>query len=245
MATKYALSLIFLSLASAAYPAAPANVCQALDDMRLPSEAIPSDGNDGQYKIEWMFKGRVGLGNTPGRFRSILPWSVAMELPQNRLDQARIDIRSIRLSVRSRRTGNWDEVSYDGKIAGGLFLKEVGKNLREADLDVRQNTRYFSISADRNHVMHFWPKGARLTIEPDDVDGIVVSFEARMNPADYRAGARFVMNAAADYWSDNSARWDNYRTNGDAGIGRLKLLMPYWRSYNMTTVDSATFDSCV
>ena len=66
-----------------------------------------------------------------------------------------------------------------------------------------------------------------------------------MDPDDYAAGARYVMDAAADYWIANNAKWNQSNNNGDAAIGRLKLLTPQWRTFYMTTANPADLRRCL
>jgi hypothetical protein len=92
---------------------------------------------------------------------------------------------------------------------------------------------------------HFWSQQS-VAINANDIAGVYVTAQARMNPQDYAAGARFVMDVAADYYrSDTYAQGSKSTYIDDAGIGRLKLLTPQWRKYYMTTVKPVYLDLCV
>jgi hypothetical protein len=39
-----------------------------------------------------------------------------------------------------------------------------------------------------------------------------------------------------DYWLNLTAKWNNWQTNGDIGIGKFKYVTTGWRAFNMTTL---------
>lgn len=245
MKFRFALLACMAAFPTNASATPHAELCAAFADMVQPAETVPVDGRGLQYEHEWIHRGRVNLGNEPGRFRAILPWSVVMEAPGNRVRKARIEIRDMQLLIQSRRTGQWHKLIASNPLAGGSFSKDFGKNLRKGNLEIEQVDGVSTISTDRDHVAHFWPKNGRRHIDPEDIGSILVRAEARMNPEDYGSGARFVMNVAADYWLDRSAPWDNYRTNGDAGVGRFKNLTEDWRKFYMTTLNPDQLGGCL
>ncbi len=53
---------------------------------------------------------------------------------------------------------------------------------------------------------------------------------------DDRNRARMVMAIGADYWLNETAEWDNFRTNAGVGGGRYKYVTTDWQSFNFTTV---------
>lgn len=213
----------------------------ALDDMSQAGEAVPNVERGKPSGIDWLQKGRVGLGNNPGRFRAILPWSAVFPAPGNSLSKARIEIREVKLLTLSRSSRTWRKVISSDSIQGGYYSKRIGHGLNLAPLPMSGST----IVADANYMTHFWPKQGRRNVDPSDLSGIFVSVTARMAPEDYAAGARYVMDAAADYWSSRTATWDKFKTNGDAGIGRMKFLTPEWRTFYMTTAKEKELGYCL
>jgi hypothetical protein len=246
-----ALGLLALSPAHASaadacdFAIPPADQRAALDDTSGASEDVPHGPRGTPYAIDWMHHGRLNLGNAPGKFRLLMPWSAIFAAPGNARDRATAEIRDMRLLMLSKRTGTWRELVSSGEIVGGYYSRDVGKGRRLAPLAAAGSAAGTRIALDDRYMAHFWPKSPRRAIDPDDVAGVLVIAEARIDPADYAAGARYLMNAAADYWLDERATFDNYKSNGDAGIGRLKLLTPEWRRFYMTTADAAGLARCV
>jgi hypothetical protein len=244
-----ALSLSLLALSAS--PAAAADACRsaiplaaqrgALADMAQPSEAMPDRAGSPEY--DWMSRGRVRLGNKPGRLRMILPWSVIMATPDNRVDHARVELRNPQLLVLSRTTGEWRRLLASDAVEGGYYAHDMVTKIK--DLPVETDGGGSAIEADGRLVAHFWPQTRRQPIDPQDVAGLLVSIEARIDPADYAAGADYVMNVAADYWLDEKAKWDNYKSGSDAAVSRMKRLTPEWRTFYMTTADAAALGRCV
>jgi hypothetical protein len=210
--------------------------------MALPGEAIPKMAIERHYQQDWMRKGRPRLGNHPSGGDRIEPWSAIFAAPGNRLGQARVELRNLELHVLSRRTGRWSRLFSGRQVAGWLFTTPAGGKV--APIDMRPGKGMLSIPVDARYMSHFWSRQLQ-TIDPDDVAGVYVVAQARMNPADYAAGARYVMDVAADYLSSKpNPRSDNGNDVGDAGIGRLKSLTAKWRRFYMTTAHPGDLARC-
>lgn len=210
-------------------------LCNAYTDMTEPSEVVPLDWQGKAFRFPWIAHGRLSMGNDPKGFDRILPWSVVVAAPDNRLPTARVQLRDLRLYMRSKRTGEWRELSMPRKWDGSHFAHEL-KGRKFDKLEVERDGRVSTLVADERYFAHFWPAQGRRRFDPDDVGGVLVTMQARMPREDYEAGGRYLINAAADYWGQADGGFDDYKTNGDAGIGRLKSLTPDWRSVSMTTV---------
>lgn len=210
-------------------------LCDAYVDMSEPSEVIPVDREGKAFPFSWIEHGRLAMGNDPKGFDRILPWSVIVAAPNNRLPTVHVELRNLRLYMRSKRTGEWREIALPRKWDGSHFAHEL-KGKKFDKLEIERDGSISTVIADQRYFAHFWPAQGRRRIDPADVGGVLVVMEARMDRADYDDGGRYLMNAAADYWAQATGGFDNYKTNGDAGIGRLKSLTPEWRSFAMTTV---------
>jgi hypothetical protein len=73
------------------------------------------------------------------------------------------------------------------------------------------------------------------------VAGIFTTVQARLvidNPqqVDDTSQARYLLSMGGDYWLNLTAKWDNWKTNGDIGIGKFKYVTTGWRAFNMTTL---------
>ena len=76
------------------------------------------------------------------------------------------------------------------------------------------------------------------------VAGVLVTTQARLvlddpNGPDDRDQARYVLGVGADYWLSLAAQWDQWKTNGDVGIGRFRYVTPEWQTYTMSSLDEA------
>lgn len=237
------LALLAMGQPVAEPPVEPVSgLCAAYVEMTEPSEVVPLDRSGRPFRFTWVERGRLAMGNNPRGFDRILPWSIVVGAPDNQLDHARVQLRDLHLHVRSKSTGEWRELPMPDKWGGGHFAHELGTGKKIGPLDFTQDGHVATLLASRDDFAHFWPLEGRRKIDPQDVGGVLVSVEARMQPEDYQAGGRYLMNAAADYWANSRGRFDNYRTNGDAGISRFKRLTDKWRGFHMTTVAPQELD---
>ena len=85
-------------------------------------------------------------------------------------------------------------------------------------------------------------------MDPLDIAGVWATMEARLIIADEqlpddRSAARLLLSAGADYWQSPAAAWDQWKTNGDIGIGRFRYLTSKWQAFNMHTLSEAQLQS--
>lgn len=45
-----------------------------------------------------------------------------------------------------------------------------------------------------------------------------------------------LFSAGADYWQRVDSEWDQWKTNGDIGIGRFRFIKNEWQVFNMHTL---------
>jgi hypothetical protein len=62
---------------------------------------------------------------------------------------------------------------------------------------------------------------------------------ANSHEKDDRSEARYLLSMGGDYWLDLTAKWDNFTTNADIGIGKFKYVTTEWQAFNMITLSSA------
>ncbi|MDG5749731.1 hypothetical protein P8R33_01285 [Qipengyuania sp. XHP0211] len=214
-------------------------------DMSQPSEGIPLNSLGVPSGADWLRGGRIGIGNEAGNFHAVTPWSVIYPLPENSQRNASVDVRNMSLFILSKKTGRWREVFSPGKIGGAYYTKKMTSNAQFGTLPTVYREPTTRMTVDERFMMHFWPASGRKPIEPDDVAGIFVRAEARMDRTDFDRGARYAMDVAADYWIAVKAKRDGLKNNRDAGIGRLKILTPEWRKFYMTTVGADDLARCI
>ncbi len=210
--------------------------CEALEDMNRESEALPTDLLGRPLKFDWMSRGRVGMGNDPKSFSQLIPWAVVLAAPHNRKESARVQIKNLEVFLLSKTTGRWSRGSFPEHWKGAKLSHRL-RNQVVGELKVELGTDPDTLFVDANSIAHFWPEGGRRPIDSEDIAGVYVTIQARLDPSDYKGGGRYLMNMAADYWRSNSARWDNLKSNGDVAISRLKYLRPEWRRFSMATLE--------
>lgn len=230
--------LLFASIL--AMPPSGDHVQAIIDDMTLAHEAAPS-GVPTSY--DWQARPRVGLGNYPGEFKAILAWgqvyaTAGVTPPSN----TRVHIRNLQTFVLSKATGQWKRVELSKRVSGALYREDfVADENKPADLrDEPDGT--VSIRLDRGYNFHFWG-GPRVTIDPNDIAGVVTAVEARLilddpSKPDDRSGAGLMMSCGADYWLDQDAKWDHFKTNGDVAIGRFRRIGNNWGWHYMTSLSA-------
>ncbi|SFN67163.1 hypothetical protein [Sphingomonas sp. OK281] len=214
---------------------------QALLSISSAGEALPRGVN---HFMNWRTHGRVGIGNNAQQYSAFVPWGQVF--PQEGGDPivpAAIEVRDLRAYVLSRRTQRWKLVSRTDQIQGRLFLPNFDRNESVA-ADVEFLPNRTRVKLDSVRPFHFWPAQGRVAIDGADVSGILVVFQSRV-VAGKPGGNRYVVSAGGDYWKTPGSVWQNYTTNGDAGIGRFTIPSAKWRRSFMYTGQSGDFTKCI
>lgn len=220
-----------LTLVTRADAKAP-SIASVIADMSRPGEAFPTGV---PLTKAWARSARVNLGNRPGRFAAVVPWAQVMQGPGNHSPNADVEVDNFRLLIALKGEHTWREMSTPGCVAGGLFpvtyTNDSSTRLYTADLGGKCIVR-----AVAGQSAHFWPQKGRVPLPNGKIAGLVVLLHARLSPCDQRQ--RYLLSVGADYWLDMTARWDHFKTNGDAAIGRMKWLTCSYRWFSMTTVNA-------
>jgi hypothetical protein len=210
-------------------------------DMTPPHEGMPH-GVPTSYN--WASKPRVGWGNNPQGFKAMIAWGQLYEATTgNPATNTRVQIRNIRAYMLSKREGQWYLLQSSTRVEGAAFREDFAGNVNKA-ADIRyEPDGSISVKAGQGYNFHFWTP-SRVPIDPNDIAGIFTTVQARLvidnlQRADDRAKARYVLSMGGDYWLNLTAKWDNWTTNGDIGIGKFKYVTSNWRAFNMTTLSPA------
>lgn len=207
-------------------------------DMALPHEAAP---NGVPETYDWAKRPRVGMGNNPGEWTAFIPWGQLYEAQGGSpAKNTKVEIRSVKAWILSKKTGQWTVVS-DGKsgIEGAAYKEDFAGDVNKP-AEATATGDGVIVGAGGGFNFHFWPKSGRVPIVPTDIAAVVTTCQARLvtvDPAkeDDRDQARFVLSMGGDYWKDMTSQWNKLTTNGDAGIGRFKLVRKAWQWFNMST----------
>lgn len=206
-----------------------ATLQQIADDVRLPHEGRPHGVPD---SYGWARQPRLGMGNKPGRFQALTALGQLYEDRNgNPATNTRVQIRAMRTLILSRRDGQWHEVQRSEAVVGAAYREDFAGDVHRAANIRAEPDGSISVRAGDSYNFHFWPSVPRATINPADIAGVLTSVEARLvhdspNRLDDRAQAHYLLSMGADYWLSLDAKWDNFRTNGDVGIGRLRYVRP-------------------
>jgi hypothetical protein len=210
---------------------------EIINDRTLAHEGSPR-GVPTYY--DWAIQPRTGMGNNPGKFKAFVTWgqiyvAATAKPPSN----TRVQIRNLKAYFLSKKSGKWEFLQGSVGAEGAAFKEDFSNNdNKPADVRAEENGT-LSIRVGDGYNYHFWNPN-RAEIDPTDIDGIFTTAQARLilhdpNGTDDRNKTAYLMSMGADYWSTLSAQWDNFKTNGDAGIGRFKYVEQSWKSFNMTT----------
>jgi hypothetical protein len=225
--------------AESSEPSTTNTVQTIIDDMTLPHEGFPH-GVPANY--DWARRPRVGMGNNPGNFRAMTAWGQVYEdLAGNLAANSRVHIRDIRAYLLSKKDGEWHALQSSAGTAGAAYVEDFAGDVNKPP-DVRQEPDSgMSVTAGGGYNYHFWPTSGRASIDPADIGGIFTTVLARLvlndsTKVDDRSTARYILSMGGDYWLSKTAAWDNFKTNGDIGIGRFKYVRSQWRAFNMSTL---------
>jgi hypothetical protein len=147
----------------------------------------------------------------------------------------------MRAYLLSKKDGQWHILQAGRKVEGAAYREDFAEDVNKPP-DIRQEPdTTVSVTAGNGYNYHFWPSTGRAVIDPDDVGGIFTTVEARLilddsSGQDDRPKALYLLSMGGDYWSSVSAQWDNFKTNGDIGIGRFKYVRTGWQAFNMTSL---------
>ncbi len=181
-------------------------------------------------------KGGTDDPNDSRGFRAATSWGQLYEDAKgNPATSTRVQIRNIKTYVLSKRDNAWRLVQSSKDVGGSAFIENFSNNTNKpADLRI-ESDGYQSVTAGNGYNFHFWPNASRAEIDPGDMGGIFTTVQARVIGPD-SSQAKYLLNMGGDWWIDQNAGWDNFKTNGGIGGGRCKSVKPEWQSFNMTTL---------
>lgn len=217
------------------------SVVTIIDDMKSP-HADPPHGVPKHYS--WAKGPNIGMGNNPNNFKAMVAWGQLYEAEKgNPATNTRVQIRNIKAYSLSKKDKKWHLLQESTGADGSAYREDFAGDANKSP-DVRQESdSTISVKAGNGYNFHFWTKGGRANINPNDIGGIYTTVQARLitdnsQKKDDREQARYLLNMGGDYWLDLSAGWDNFKTNGGIAMGRFKYVTTNWQAFNMTTLSS-------
>ncbi len=213
--------------------------------------------------------GHVIMGNDPRgtrtpawwtpanpRFKSgewwkvIVPWFVIFDGLGHDGTNTRVQVRHLKVWVRSRRTGDWRLVGDSVGVDGAHYPKHLqGGDLGRPD----QRTEPDGSTAIRppggHAVYHGWCCGP-MPIDGPDVGAVLVTMQARLvvdrrERPDDRETSRYLLQVGADYYPDAQTKVAAFAPsafNPGVGLSRFKLVTSDWQAFNFATIDAGVQD---
>jgi hypothetical protein len=189
---------------------------------------------------DWAQEARLGAGNDPGDFMAINGWGQAFSSKESTASPLSISIRNMQVLVCHGPDRDWS-LLQQGVVEGSQFSPDYVENRNKPPVFTRYSEGVTSAGFEKDFAYHFWPRQGRADLPGKGVCGVVVLLQARtavppqqnaLNP-DERSG--ILLSIGADYWKDKGAAWDNYQSNRDVAIGRLRQVDPSWSWFGIST----------
>jgi hypothetical protein len=172
--------------------------------------------------------------------RALLPWLVIFDGVDNRATNTRVHVRNMRAWYLSRATGQWRSLGLSPGVSGFNTGKAtlVGGSIPEDKRTNSDGSVEVKPPSDPSYAWHGWWNNGRVSIDPTDIQAMLVTLQARLtvdSPAagDDRSRSQYMIQVGADYYYDQNWNW----TVGAPGVGtsRSKLVRNEWQAFNLFT----------
>jgi hypothetical protein len=210
-----------------------------INDSKLPHEGKLHGVPD---SYDWSKGPRMGMGNNPGNFTAMISWGQLYEDAQgNPAGNTRVQIKNIEAWYLNKADNKWHLIQQSTEVDGAAYVEDFVNDVNKPAQIRTEPDGGISVTAGGGYNFHFWTKTGRATINPSDIKGMFTTLQGRLvinNPdlPDDRGTAKYLLGVGGDYWLNLSAPWDNFRTNGDIAIGRMKYVKKEWQAFNMCTL---------
>ena len=193
---------------------------------------------------DWAAGPRMGAGNTvPSGFTAFTGWAQIFRTPTSTTVTAPLQMRNFQTLVCYGPNHTWAQIQQ-GDISGAAFAPDFVGNVNQP-ATISKSSDYQNVSFALDSAFHFWPaQGRALLPSTTSICGFVVMMEARINTTDQSLAGDYILGFGIDYWSTLTAAWNQqYTTNKDVGIGRLKKVGLNWAWFGMSTASNADLQS--
>jgi hypothetical protein len=181
--------------------------------------------------------GYVLAGTNTGGANYLLPWFVQFEGVGNTARNTRVQIRNMRVFIKSRSDGKWSRLIDSDRFSG--IQCDQGSNYFHCpqQAQVRDDDGSASTLPIPNLNLHGW-WGGREPVQQGNMSAIVVSLEARLvkqdeNGNDDRSKAKYLLHVGADYYPENASQ---NRILEAVGVSRSKMVTNDWQTFALTTL---------
>lgn len=184
-------------------------------------------------------KNQGNLGKYLGRFMELIePWGVFLELKENtdKRGELRADVRNIQCWILRQGKSTWERIDVSGVAWEATFQSNMSTNTGRAQRLIRGDGYDTTVvDANAGTVSHWGAKQMPWVSNPETVEGIAITMEARVNPAN--PNAKLGLQVGADYkrWNDGG-EWAWYP---GAGLSRIQPLTKQWERYYFVNLDTS------
>jgi hypothetical protein len=211
-------------------------------DFTLPHEAAPA-GVPGGY--DWYANARAASWNTPpSGFTAITGWGQAFWAQGTAAPSAHLLLKNHLTFICHGSQRQWSLVQSAG-VEGAVFAADFSTNAAvKATSAGLLETGSLALTFPVKKAYHFWPLAARAELPSGPLCGMLTMVQARAQPLTLNSYAtpNLLLGMGADYWLNRTAPWDNYKTNLDVAIGRLKLVKTTWAWYGLSTASNSDLE---
>lgn len=175
-------------------------------------------------------------GVNSGGWNYVLPWFVTFEGEGNRARNTRIEMRNLRMFIKTN-DGEWKRL-VDVDTYEGIECEQHGNYYQCPQVArVRDEGDSASSKPIPNLNMHGW-WDSRVRIDGHDVAAMIFSLEARLivddqNRGDDRGDAKYLVHVGADYYPSDAPPSGRLTP---VGVSRAKLVTSDWQTFSFTTL---------
>lgn len=227
---------LFLSISlcqADSLPITPEKLFDIAGDQYRAHEMTP---NGVPRSYDWQSKPRIGAGLNPGTFRAVTGWGQAFWTGPHSSSLPTLQTRNFQTYICDASSRAW-RLSQGGYTDGRVFDATYNNNDSRKPSFYYTGRGFVAAQFDANKAYHFWPREGRAPLPDGGVCGIVILVEAKTTRVESEQSsspqAKLMVGLGADYWATRTASWDNYKTNRDIAIGRLKLVGNDWAWYGL------------
>lgn len=227
------------------------SVDSMLEDQLRPSDALPRGVRPygwiyggqtnttiarGDLQPQWWRDANPALANHPV-WDTLLPWFVAFEGGANQAGLLEVQLGRMSVQVFSKREQQWRVLDFDA--GWSVSMCDASGNFGACPAGATHpgpgGEPAFNIG--NGTAGHGWFNSIHLP-EPEDIEALTVSVEARM-ANDLEQGAQALFHVGADFWPSTGGAPP---VNPGAGISRLVALTNSWTPITFTTLSDQTIN---
>ena len=180
----------------------------------------------------------------------IFPWFVIFDGVGHEGINTRVQIRHMKVWIKSRRTGDWRLAGESIGVQGAHYAKHLqGSDTGRPDVRAEPDGSTAIRPPGGQTAYHGWCCGPA-TIEGPDVAAVFVTLQARLvvdrrDRPDDRETSRYLVQVGADYYPDAKtqvAAFAPVAFNPGIGLSRFKRVTSDWQAFNFATIDVGVQD---